>query len=511
VKPAFDAIVIGAGHNGLTNASYLARSGARVVVVEKNGTIGGCAADIPFGGGYIGSLPRMLSTLRTEVIEELQLRRYGLRIVQRDPALSIPVGRSNSIRFWFSLDRTESEIRRVSKKDSRAFHKFALKLRARDRFFEKFIMMPYPPTGEVISSTLDSESPDLALFLRTPPIRLAEEYFETPELQGLAAVGAMEGALCDQPRALLGYSFGVKTVYGYPVGGMGRICRALFRSAKAKGVSFEIGDGVKKILVRQGMVHGVRLESGRELRSRVVISSADPKTTFLRMLGPADVTRDFLRRVRRIDVLGYRSKIMLGLSAPPRWSFSDRRRMDAPTTLICPSLDVVRTALRDFRAGRIPDHPILFCGSPGSFDTSQAPKGKLAYHVYAIYTPYRKIESEEYDLELFDKTLATMREFIPGIDALIECKAVFSPARIEAEYNVWEGDGFHGSLDQGQLYGSRPTSGYGSFGTPVKGLYLCGSGCHPGGGITGAPGRLAAIRVLSETGVGRGMAPRQIE
>jgi phytoene dehydrogenase-like protein len=522
----FDVVVIGGGHNGLVTAGFLARGGLRVLVVERRGIVGGACVTEEIAPGFRASTAAYVaSMMRPEVIRGLGLTKYGLRMTPCDPLLFVPSRNGRPLFLWQDPRRTAAGIEKYSTRDARAFLEFDAEIKRLATYLEQFFMEPPPALGGGLASLrdlariglrmrrlTDEDAGRLVLFLTASVADLVEARFETPEVRNLIAasnvLGAHNGPMSQgSASGLLFHSLSggdalSQGYMGHVHGGMGTISEALASAAKAHGAVVRTGAPVARILVENGRANGVVLESGEEIRARVVASNADPKRTFLKLIDARHVEGRFLDDIRRIKMAGPCAKVNFALTHAPtltQWpaNLSPAEKSDFT---VSHGIDYHERAWDECKHGRASSRPYVDCVVPTHLDPTLAPPGKAVLTAFVEYAPYRLAEGDwttERE-KLADRVVDTIEEVAPGFRASVIGRDILSPVDLEERFGLTEGNIFHGDLNLGQLFLGRPVPGWARYRTPVRGLYLCGAGVHPGGGVTGAPGYNAAQQVLKD-------------
>jgi phytoene dehydrogenase-like protein len=522
MKTDYDVIVIGGGHNGLVAAAWLAKAGRKVLVLERRGTLGGAAATEELIPGYqfnIGAPDAGM--LLPQVIETLDLKRHGLGFIENQVAAFDPI---SGLTLWRDTEKTQQEISKFSPKDADAWPKY---LKQTERFANILAQMaslqPFALKGS--SAGLLASWGRLALrlrglggrdmmeFMRVLPMsayQFLNERFESPRLKGLLASVALTG-LMQGPRAagtafmLLYQQIGAPNG-GYRSahtvrGGVGQLIAALAKAAQAAGVEIRTGTKVQTLVTEKGRVTGVRLNGGEEIRAKAVLSSADPRSTFLELLGAPELSPRFSRRFRNLKLQGSTASVHLALSGLPELPSAngDTQRLGG-AIVISPSIDYAERAHDDVKYGRISENPILEVRIPSLLDTSLAPADKHSMSIIFRFAPYRLRESD-WDSQrerLGDVAISTLAKYAPNIQSLVAERRVITPLDYERDYGLAEGSEMHGQMSLDQLLLMRPVPGFAGYRSPIDGLYLCGAGAHPGGGVTGAPGLNTARQAHKE-------------
>ena len=507
----YDVIVVGAGHNGLVCACYLARSGLRVLVLERSEMVGGaCVTEELWPGFRMSTAAYSLSLLRPEIISELNL---NLDIRKRDPSFFAPFPEGGGLVVWRDPARTAEEISRISAHDAAAYPKFhALFAEAAARLQP---MLDYPATRKHVRRAFRA-SEEERLFARTVDASIAaicEEHFESELMRGLMASQGITGTNAG-PRTpgtayvflhhAMGRAAGEIGAWGFVRGGMGVITEQLSERARAAGVEIRLNAAVAGVRLEAGRrVSGVVLESGEEIGAPVICSNADPKST-VRLVPEEALPQEFVQDVDLLPAAGPVVKVNCALAALP--TFAGMGPGDRPgpehtgMITIAPSIDYLEKACRTAAEGQIPQE--MFCEAwiQTASEDGLAPHGKHTLSVFAQYVPYAPAEGTWDDKreEAGDAVLNTLERFAPGLTDLVEHRLVLGPQDLERRFGLSGGHIFHGELLPDWLFERRPASPWHRYRLPVAGLYLCGSGAHPGGGVCGAPGRNAARAVLED-------------
>ena len=518
-----NTIIIGAGHNALTAAFYLARAGRKPLVLERRPVVGGCATSEEFAPGYrSATLAHTIGPLRPSIAADMQLERRRVRFVRPDPRIVAPSGDGRTLVFSSDPARTAEAIRPFSAKDATKYVEFCGALSRVGAFLAGLVDMTPPSidapsrsevwelvkTGRRFRALGRKESFSL---LRWGPMAVADlvaEWFETDLIQAVVAARAIHGTAMGPWSAgtgailLLGAAFdpvpGGSSIS--VAGGPGALTRAMADAAREAGAEIRTGVDVQQILVKDGGAAGVVLADGTQIAARTVVSGADPRRTFLGMLDPVELEPGFITRIRNYRVPGTVAKVNFALRALP--SFAGLSG-DAAASLqgrvhIGPGIDYLEKAFDASKYGELSAAPYLDITFPSIHDASMAPAGRHVMSVHVQYAPY-KLRSGSWTA--FEETLAstvlrTLEPFAPGVTSLVEHRQVMTPLTLEQEFGLSGGHIHHGELALDQLFTMRPTLGWANYRTPIEGLFLCGSGTHPGPGLTGASGRNAAREVL---------------
>jgi phytoene dehydrogenase-like protein len=510
VSPSFDAVVVGAGHNGLVTAAYIARAGRSVLVCERRPILGGaCATEELIAGIRTSSGAYSLSLLRPEIWKELELARRGLEVIPKDPQLFIPLPGGGSLLIWRDRDRTLEGLRGFSPGEAEGYERFN---RFWDRavpFLRSFLLSDAPPLdqvrlqaqrsglGEVFRLAVEASAAEVVeSFFSSDPLRGA---FVTQGIIGTATSPREPGTAYVMAHHLFGATDGMDGTWGYVRGGMGSVSAAIADAATEAGATIRTDAPVAEILPGEG----VRLETGEVIRARAVLSNADPKRTFLRLLPAGAIDEATRKAVEAIDTRGSVVKVNLAMSELPDYTAMPGRSVGPQhtgTVEICPSIPYLERAWSQAAGGQIAEEPFMevFCGS--AVDDSLAPPGTYVLSCFAQYAP--QVDAADWPAvreRAGDAVIATLARYAPNVPTAIVAREVLGPPDLEERFGLTGGNIFHGEVLPGAIFGERPVAGWGGGArTPVAGLYLCGAGAHPGGGVMGAPGRNAAMAVLAD-------------
>jgi len=508
---SYDAVIVGAGHNGLTCAAYLARAGLGVVVVERSEMVGGaCVTEELFDGYRMSTAAYSLSLLQPQIIADLGLK---LDVRRRDPVAFAPYEGGGGLFLWGDQARRTASIAELSRKDAAAYGElYELFGEAAQRLRP---LLSYPATRKQVKRALAaSEMPEL--FERTIEgsiASLCEEYFEHEFMQGYIASQGITGTT-GGPRTegtayvflhhALGEAAGASGAWGFVRGGMGTITEQLAHAVRAAGGEIRLSCEVDHIrLDVERRASGVVLSTGEEIVATIVCSGADPKRTVA--LAPAEAwSPEFVEDVALLPSNGPVVKVNCALSGLPGFSGVGHRGEIGPEHLgmivVAPSIDYLEAACKAAAEGSPADPMFVEAWIQTATEPELAPEGKHTLSIFAQYAPYQLAEGtwEERRDEIGDIVIATLERYAPGLSEIIEHRLVLGPPDLEARFGLTGGNIFHGEILPDWLFERRPAGGWHRHRTPLPGLYLCGSGAHPGGGVTGAPGRNAARAVLED-------------
>jgi phytoene dehydrogenase-like protein len=521
----YDAIIIGAGHNGLVTAAYLAKSGKKVLVLERRPMIGGIAAtEEIFPGFKYSTCTHLAGTFSQDIIVELELKKHGLEILPLDPPLFAPVLEGKSFLFPRHHSDVAEAIGRHSRADATKFESFSALVKKLTSFLRSLNNIPLP--GGTNSGGLNL--PELVKlgwkfhklgeremydFMRILPMSIADlltEWFETDVLKASLAAGGIRGSFVG-PRAQgssfvflyhqLGESNGAFRTSGFVRGGISNLPQAIARAAQNFGAKIQTSAEVARILTKSGTAMGVALENGEQISGTAIIASADVKRTFLQLVEPTYLDPEFLLQIKNIRSRGTVGKINFALDTLPKFKGAPEPVSSAILSGVIhigPTLDYLERASDDAKYGRFSRQPFLEITIPSVADPSLAPSGKHVMSVWMQYAPYRLRDSNwnaERDA-LGDTVVNIIEDYAPGFKNSILHRQVLTPLDLQQTFGLTEGCLYHAEMSLDQIFFMRPVPGWARYSTPIENLYLCGSGTHPGGGITGLPGYYAAKRIL---------------
>jgi phytoene dehydrogenase-like protein len=519
-------VVVGGGHNGLVTAALLAKAGLRPLVLERRETLGGAAVTEEFHPGYrCSTVAHTAGPFRASLVQELGLGGDGLAFISPEPRVFAPLPDGRSVRLWGNAERSAGDIHRLSPRDAERYPAMARALAAVARVLAKALAATPPdvdhPRPRDLWPFLDVglglrrlDKGDALALMRWAPMAVADfaaEWFEAEPLRALVCGRGVFGCFAGPWSAgttanlLLQAAAGggdlVPTVLVR--GGLGALTRALGDSAQRHGAEVRTGTEVERFLAENGTVTGVVLAGGEEIRARAVVSGLDPHRTFLRLLDPALLDPDELRRIRNYRIQGACAKVNLALSALPAFAAvkdEDPRALLGGRIHVGPDVDSIERAFDEAKYGGIARQPFLEATLPSLTDPSLVPPGAHAMSVHVQYTPYRLAQGDwpSRRAELLGIVLDRLEEYAPGLRGLVVGSQVLTPHDLEATYGLTGGHPYHGEHALDQLFFTRPLLGWGRYRGPLPGLYLCGAGTHPGGGVTGAPGANAAREVLRD-------------
>ena len=513
----YDAVIIGGGHNGLVAACYLARAGFSVCVLERYGEVGGAAISEEIAGapGHIASTGSyVLSLAPRKILDELDVWSNGVELIPRNPRSFAPLeSGEDGLVFWEDQDELVREIGRFSPKDAAAYPDYDALIERACAIMDRFILRN-PPTFAEFAAAFDRPGDERVFkhMILGSAADLAEHYFETEIMQGAACALGLIGTFRRPRDAGTGYvklyhSMGMSTgrrgAWAYVRGAMGSVTQALARVARGMGVDIRTDKEVAQVCISGGRATGVATRDGEEFHARVVLSNADPKRTYLKLVDRRELPSDFVRDVEGIQMTSPVMKINLATEELPRYRALAKRGYELGQyggVHIGPSIDYLQRAFEDARQGRPSDRPFLSVHAQSAVDRSLAPEGKQTISIFTQYFPYELAEGtwDERRDDIARHTLARFAEFAPNMaDAVIGAQ-VLAPPDIEARFGLTGGHIFQGELVPEQAFDLRPVPGSSSYEGPIGGLYLCGSGAWPGGCVMGAPGHNAAQEAIEK-------------
>jgi phytoene dehydrogenase-like protein len=526
----YDALVVGAGHNGLVTAGYLARAGLKTLVLESRPVVGGaCVTEEVFPGYKVSTTSYLCSLLLEKVIQDLELEKFGYQVYPKNPAFFNPFPDGRYLIMWSDTRKTCEEIRKFSERDAENYPRYEEFLDRLARFVEPLLLETPPDVnhrgfddwrkltslGRRLMKMPADELVGHLRILSQSVKDFLDPWFESEQLKVALAtdgvIGTNGGPYTPGTAYVLfhhamGGVGGKRGLWGFVRGGMGGLTQALAASARSRGAEIRTSARVQQISVRNQRATGAVLRSGEEISAQAVISGVDPKQTFLKLVGETHLEGRFAAAIRALKMEGCSMKINLALDGLPDFTCLPGTTL-APhhkTTIhLCPTLEFIERAYDDSKYGRPSARPILEITLPTTYDPSLAPPGKHLMNVFLQYTPYslaRDIAPSWHALKerYADRVLDMIAEYAPNFKNLVLHRHMVTPQDLEEEYGMTGGNIFHGEMSPDQLFFLRPVPGWAKYRTPIRGLYLCGSGTHPGGGIMGAPGANAARELLKD-------------
>ena len=520
---SYDALIIGGGHNGLVCAAYLARAGRKVLVLERRHVLGGAAVTEELYPGFKFSVASyVVSLFRPGIIRDLDLPAHGLEMLPLETAYS-PIAGDKGLCRWVDPETTRREIARFSVKDSEVYSEFGLAMTKMARFAKGVIDSPAPDPASLRPSELlelwrfsdelrqaDPESLYMHLKLFTmSSADFLDAWFESDVLKAPMAVSGIIGTYLGVRSPGTAYVLlhhymgeidGAFRSWGFSKGGTGGLSLACARAAEAFGAEIRTQASVDHVTVENGRATGVVLESGEEIRAKTVISSCDPNLTFLGLVGEDHLDEDFAAAIKRYKLRGSSGKVNLAVDRLPKFPGREGTAHLRGDIAVAPSIDYLERAYDQAKYGEFSSRPYLNVVIPSVLDPSVAPPGKHVISIFVQYAPYHIKEGADRwpeKREAFgDAVVKTLAEYCPGLEESILYRQVLTPWDLEQTFGLTEGNIFQGELSLEQLLFQRPIAGWARYKTPVRHLWMCGSGTHPGGGIMGASGQLAASALL---------------
>ena len=522
----YDVVIIGAGHNGLVAAAYLARASRKVLVLERRELVGGaCVTEEIWPGFKVSTAAYVNSLLRPEIIRELELKKYGFELLPRNPSSFTPFPDGRYLLLGPDKALNHREVSKFSAKDAEALPRYEAMLERVAALIEPMLMEPPPdPWSSRISDLwrlvklgvrfrrMGTNAADASEILTGAIRPILDRWFESEQLKVTLATDAIIGAMTSPSMPgsafvlfhhVMGECDGAKGVWGYVRGGMGGITQALAQSARANGAEIRVNAPVEQILIKDGRATGVVIKGGEEISASRVASNADCHVTFEKLMDPAQLPDSFRAALARIDYNSPSLKINVALDRLPNFLAlpgSETGPQHRGTIHIGPTLDYVEQAFDDAKYGRPSKSPIIECTIPSAVDNTVAPPGKHLMSMFIQYAPTRLREGrwEEVRERFADRCFEIVEQYAPNFRQSVIARQVLSPLDIEERFGLTGGNIFQGAMTLSSLFFLRPAAGYSSYRTPIKGLYLCGAATHPGGGVMGACGYNAARQILSD-------------
>jgi phytoene dehydrogenase-like protein len=529
---AYDVLVVGGGHNGLTCAFYLARAGYKVRVLERRNLVGGAAITQEFHPGFRNSVASYsVSLLNPKVIRDMELARHGLRVVIRPLSYFAPVDDKTYLVLDKDKARSHREVSKFSVRDADRMEAFHARLdKIVDVLRGILLETPYNVSGQprdlltalgfanqVRRMGLQGQSDLLDLFGKSAG-DLLDNWFETDVLKGLMGFDATIGNYASpytpgSAYVLIHHVFGevngVRGAWGHAIGGMGSITQAMAKACLEKGVEISLDSPVREIAISGGKACGVVLEDGTDIQARSIVSNLNPKLLFTRLVGQQHLPESFRERIAAWRCGSGTFRMNVALAELPDFTClpgSGPAEHHAASIIIAPSLGYLDRAYMDARRLGWAREPAIEMHIPSVLDDSLAPPGSHVASLFCQQFAPTLPDGSSWDDHreaAADLIIDTMTRYAPNFRGAILGRKILSPLDLERELALTGGDIFHGALSLDQLYSARPALGYGDYRTPVAGLYMCGSGTHPGGGVTGAPGHNAAHEILRDLRRGR--------
>lgn len=517
-----DVIIIGGGHNGLVTAFYLAKAGFKPLVLERRAQTGGAAITEEFSPGFrCSTLSHSAGPLLPEIVSDMQLARHGLKLVTPEVAVTAPSPDGRALVLYNDVARATQEIGKFSAKDAERYPVFQQSLEKISRVISDALKLAPPniddPSRGDLWAMLQTGralrklgKKDMYRLLRWGPMAVADlvaEFFETDLLRATVAARGIFGTAMGPWSAgsslvLLIRAAGDPHPAGssfFAIGGTGAITQAMTAAAKEAGAEIRTSAEVKEVRIKDGAATGVVLASGEEISAKAVVSNADPRRTLLTLVDPTHLTPDFVMKLQNYRMPGTVAKVNLALSSLP--NFTALKGNDAALRgriHIGSEIDYLERAFDESKYGNFSPHPYLEVTIPSLTDPSLAPSGKHVMSIYMQYAPF-KLKNGDWDSQrsnLGETVVKTLAEYAPNLPALVEDGQIITPKDLESTYGMTGGHIFHGELALDQFFTMRPLLDWARYNTPIQNLYLCGSGTHPGAGLTGGSGANAARELL---------------
>jgi phytoene dehydrogenase-like protein len=520
----YDAIVIGAGHNGLVTACYLARAGKRVLVLERRHLVGGaCVTEETFPGFKVSTAAYVNSLFHPAIVRDLKLTSYGYEILPRDPSSFTPFPDGRSLTMGPDVDLTRKEIAKFSERDAERYPQYEAMLERVAAVIEPTLTMAPPDLlkpglGDLRTllslgrsfQRLGDAAGEAVEMLTGAARPILDRWFESEELKATLATDAIIGAMASPSMPgtayvlfhhVMGEAGGARGVWAYMRGGMGGLTQALAAAARDLGAEIRCDAEVARILVHDGRAVGVALSNGDEYSAPIVASNADAGVTFLRLLDRNELPEPFVADVERISYESASLKINVALAELPNFRAmpgTEPGPQHRGTIHISPDQDYIERAFDDAKYGRPSAQPVLECTIPSTVDPTVAPPGRHLMSMFVQYAPYELRDGSWDDQRepFADRCFDVLNEYAPNFKDAVLDRQVLTPVDLERVFNLTGGNIFQGAMNPGQLFAFRPVPGWARYRTPVAGLYLCGAAAHPGGGVMGTPGLNAAREIL---------------
>ena len=524
----YDAVIVGAGHNGLVAAAYLARAGRTVLVLERRPLVGGCVVtEEPWPGFKVSTASYVNSLFRPEIIRDLDLKRHGFAMIPRSPSSFTPLPDGRSLLMGPDKAMTHREVSKFSTKDADNLPKFEAMLERIAAFIEPTLLeTPPDPWSSSPRSlarlaklawkfrALGADGRAAVEILTGAANPILDRWFESEALKATLSTDAIIGAFATPSMPgtayvlfhhVMGECDGVRGVWGYVRGGMGALSNAIAQAAQARGAEIRVNAPVSRILVTNGRAMGVVLADGEEIHATRVVSGVDAHTTFLRLMDVADLPPEFVASVKQIDYASASCKINLALSEPPNFTCLPGTGVGPQhhgTIHISPTRTYIEKAYDCAKYGYVSDQPVIEATMPSALDDTLAPHGQHVMSMFTQYFPYALAPDagtlEDNKRKYAERCIDIMSEYAPNFRASVLQYQVLAPADLEATFGLTGGNIMQGTMSLSSLSFMRPLPGYADYRTPVPGLYLCGAATHPGGGVMGACGYNAAREILAD-------------
>jgi phytoene dehydrogenase-like protein len=528
VNSRYDSIIIGAGHNGLVTAAYLARAGRKVLLLERRELVGGCVVTEELWPGFkISTASYVNSLFRPEIIRDLELKRHGFSMIPRSPSSFTPLPDGRYLLMGPDKEMTHREVAKFSNKDAAHLPKFEAMLERVAAFLEP-MLIETPPNpwsnapGNLMQLAktgwnfrkLGEDGKQAVEILTGAANPILDRWFESEEVKTTISTDAIIGAFATPSMPgtayvlfhhVMGECDGVRGVWGYVRGGMGALSEAIASAAKGFGAEIKTNSPVSRILVKDGRTTGVSLANGDEYQAHKVVSGVDAHVTFLRLMNSQDLPHDFVESVKHLDYSSASCKINLALSELPNFTClptSTARGQHHGTIHISPTRTYIEKAYDCAKYGYISENPVIEATIPSSLDNTLAPQGKQVMSMFTQYFPYTLAPDagtlEQNKKRYAERCIDILTEYAPNFRNSVLDYQVLAPADLESTFGLTGGNIMQGAMNLSSLGFMRPLPGYANYRTPVRGLYMCGAATHPGGGVMGACGYNAAREILND-------------
>lgn len=523
----YDAIVIGGGHNGLVCACYLAKAGLKTRVLEARDIVGGAAATEEFHPGFRNSIASYtVSLLHPKVIEDLNLAAHGLRIVERPISNFMPVSDTEYLKLGGGLETTQAQFAKFSQADADNFPAYEMMLDKAGDLLRELLLMTPPNVGGGIGDIARAlkvgskmrnlslnEQRDLLELFTLSVGEMLERWFESEPVKAAFGFDAVVGTFASPytPETayvllhhVVGEVNGKRGAWGHAIGGMGSITQTMAREAEALGVVISTNAPVASIAIRDGRGTGVVLADGGEISARIISSNVHPQLLYQKLIAPEELEPDFLERIGRYSSGSATFRMNVALSELPDFTCLPGTQVQdhhQSGIIIAPSLQYLEKAFFDARQYGWSKKPFVEMLIPSTVDDTLAPSGQHVASLFCQHFNKDLPDGQSWDdvrEEVADLIIDTVNEYAPNFKASVIGRMILSPLDLERKLALVGGDIFHGALRLNQLFSARPMLGYGDYRSPIKGLYMCGSGSHPGGGVTGIPGHNAAREIIKD-------------